>query len=112
MDDFQFFPPDFVIAGLPQSDCSVLLIASTHVHSACLEIDHRHSDPGWLMGPDPGWLLGLDIQLTARLGRLTLVHGSTYAEAFEKLMGTWQPPEHAGRPAVEQARAAINPPAI
>lgn len=102
-----FLPPDFAIVGTPYND-GVMLIASTQIIRASLEVDDRPHD-SFLF--DPAWMPSTpDITLNANLRRVTMVIASTYDEAFQKLMGTWQPPEHAGRQAIDRGQAAIESP--
>lgn len=90
--DITFPHPDWNILGYTRSDGTCVMIASSDIQKALVEVrdslgyELRH---GYLSAVPTGRTFTLECVM----GSLVVAYGATYAEAFTKLMGAWNPDE-------------------
>lgn len=93
--------PGFVIFGAETGAGGVVIIASTDLEEA--ELHTRMGPVPDLYGP-PGWSPH-EYTLRTRMRRYTAAFGTDYADAFARLLGTWQPPGVAAELTMRMPRA-------
>lgn len=82
--------PDWVVLGQPDLDGGVIVIASTELTRAQLEME-REMDEDW-----NGYMFRLvpgapTYRITCEMRRYVVIKAATYADAFAHLSKTWNP---------------------